>query len=257
MDEKTSSSPGIGITPITAITPILCSSPPVSCSALTFHDGFYELCWSGNQQHWHRSQKDPADPMAGECVMHATPGPDDFVCEPVEDKRLRSQSPWLQSSPPDNGLSLSPVSCSPHKRWKKKCTSRRALVSSVLCFACSLVLVLAYCLVGTVLFRSLQLPNDRVRSEHMNLLRNKTVLKLWNITDQFNVLYKENWTALVSNEIVIFEQELFDSIRRQAYGGFDVHTLPFVSLFFCDCSKSQSHQLSGRKGSSETREDCH
>lgn len=261
MEEKASSSPGIGVTPITAITPILCSSPPVSCSALTLHDGFYELYWSGNQRHW-RPRKDVVD---AECMMHTTMG-EEYGCEAAAAAAHklghRPHSPWshgVDTQPQPDATpvpSSSPASCSGPRRWKK-CASRRTLVSSVFCLACSLILVLAYCLVGALFFRSPQFPNDRLLSEQIIQLRNKTVLKLWNITDQFNVLYKENWTALVSNEIVIFQQQLVDALRREPHAGFDVHALPFVSLFFCDCSKSQSHQRSERKGGSETREDCH
>lgn len=274
MDEKTSTSPstGIGVTPITAITPILCSSPPVSCSGLTFHDGFYDLYqWSGNQRHWHPPKDSAAD--ATDFLMHAAAENEQCVCESVAAAAAekmhhshRPHSPWTQGHPDmhqESGMAVtpipsssSPVSCSAQRHKWKKCASRRTLVSSAVCLFCSLVLVLA-CLTGALLFRTPEFPNDKLRSEQISQLRNKTVLKLWTITDQFNVLYKENWTALVTNEIAIFQQQLVESLRREPHVGFDVHALPFVSLFFCDCSKSQSHQRSERKGGSETREDCH
>ena len=42
-----------------------------------------------------------------------------------------------------------------------------------------------------------------------NELRAKTVEKLWEITEELNILYRDNWTALVDREMVKFQQELF------------------------------------------------
>ena len=36
----------------------------------------------------------------------------------------------------------------------------------------------------------------------------RTVEKLWKITEELNILYKDNWTALADREIAIFQTEL-------------------------------------------------
>ena len=39
----------------------------------------------------------------------------------------------------------------------------------------------------------------------------RTVEKLWKITEELNILYKDNWTALADREIAIFQTELIAS----------------------------------------------
>ena len=39
-------------------------------------------------------------------------------------------------------------------------------------------------------------------------LRARTVNKLWKITEELNILYRENWTMLADREMVKFQNEL-------------------------------------------------
>ena len=39
-------------------------------------------------------------------------------------------------------------------------------------------------------------------------LRTRTVNKLWKITEELNILYRENWTALADREMIKFQNEL-------------------------------------------------
>ena len=39
-------------------------------------------------------------------------------------------------------------------------------------------------------------------------IRHHTVERLWKITEELNILYKDNWTALANREIVKFQKEL-------------------------------------------------
>lgn len=84
-------------------------------------------------------------------------------------------------------------------------------------------LVLGYTVFGAYLFRYLEAPYEMQRASKVVSMRNFTVQKLWNITDKFNVLYKENWTALVSAEIAVFQQQLLAAVR-DGYDGQE--TLP-------------------------------
>ena len=39
-------------------------------------------------------------------------------------------------------------------------------------------------------------------------LRTRTVNKLWKITEELNILYRENWTALADREMIKFQNDL-------------------------------------------------
>ena len=39
-------------------------------------------------------------------------------------------------------------------------------------------------------------------------LRARTVKKLWKITEELNILYRENWTLLADREMIKFQNEL-------------------------------------------------
>lgn len=45
-------------------------------------------------------------------------------------------------------------------------------------------------------------------------LRARTVEKLWSITEDLNVLYKENWTRLAAREVLEFQENLARGLRR-------------------------------------------
>lgn len=57
------------------------------------------------------------------------------------------------------------------------------------------------------------LENDSIATE----LRARTVEKLWSITEDLNVLYKENWTRLAAREVLEFQENLARGLRRTAY----------------------------------------
>lgn len=45
-------------------------------------------------------------------------------------------------------------------------------------------------------------------------LRARTVERLWSITEDLNVLYKENWTRLAAREVFEFQENLAQGLRR-------------------------------------------
>lgn len=45
-------------------------------------------------------------------------------------------------------------------------------------------------------------------------LRSKTVERLWSITEDLNILYKENWTKLAAKELMDFQKVLMTTIRK-------------------------------------------
>lgn len=46
-----------------------------------------------------------------------------------------------------------------------------------------------------------------------NDLRSKTVEKLWSITEDLNILYKDNWTRLAAQEVMEFQDTLVKAMR--------------------------------------------
>ncbi|XP_032666932.1 uncharacterized protein LOC116842199 isoform X4 [Odontomachus brunneus] len=102
------------------------------------------------------------------------------------------------------------------------------------------VLVLGYTLLGAFAFMALEgglksdsstevassgnskpdggsyvLPNFEDDSAAMEL-RARTVERLWSITEDLNVLYKENWTRLAAREVLEFQENLARGLRRSS-----------------------------------------
>lgn len=51
------------------------------------------------------------------------------------------------------------------------------------------------------------------RARGLNELRLQSVRRMWNITNQLNILYEANWTELVLAELIEFEQRLVESLE--------------------------------------------
>lgn len=84
-------------------------------------------------------------------------------------------------------------------------------LSSVLSSLGVCLLVLSYTLVGALTFMALEgraniSPEPKI-NEH-NHLRSRTVDKLWSITEDLNILYKDNWTRLAEQEVLKFQNIL-------------------------------------------------
>lgn len=55
-------------------------------------------------------------------------------------------------------------------------------------------------------------------------IRSKTVEKLWSITEDLNILYKENWTRLAAQEVLKFQDTLMRNLKGYSSGGMFVKT---------------------------------
>lgn len=49
-------------------------------------------------------------------------------------------------------------------------------------------------------------------------LRTQTVDRLWSITENLNILYRENWTRLAAEEVLEFQEALFKALRGTGGG---------------------------------------
>ncbi|KAL4719244.1 hypothetical protein ACJJTC_002046, partial [Scirpophaga incertulas] len=108
-----------------------------------------------------------------------------------------------------------------------RCAHKRRsspLTCLAICF-----LVLTYNLLGGFLFLAIEgnipteetavaasKPNLSQAQSNSNDLRSKTVERLWSITEDLNILYKENWTKLAAKELMDFQKVLIKTIRGGA-----------------------------------------
>ncbi|XP_023933761.2 TWiK family of potassium channels protein 7-like [Bicyclus anynana] len=103
-----------------------------------------------------------------------------------------------------------------------RCAHKRR-ASPLTCLAICF-LVLTYNLLGAFLFLAIEgnsIPEETsVAASKPNLsqsqsgdLRSKTVERLWSITEDLNILYKENWTKLAAKELMDFQRILVKSMQ--------------------------------------------
>ena len=59
-------------------------------------------------------------------------------------------------------------------------------------------------------------PQRRRQSASLAELRSKSVQKMWNITNQLNILWESNWTELIMAELIDFERNFVDSLELRA-----------------------------------------
>lgn len=107
-----------------------------------------------------------------------------------------------------------------------RCAHKRR-ASPLTCLAICF-LVLTYNLLGGFLFLAIEgsavTEETAVAASKPNLsywqtsndLRSKTVERLWSITEDLNILYKENWTKLAAKELMDFQKVLIKTMRNGA-----------------------------------------
>ncbi|XP_046740088.1 potassium channel subfamily K member 15 isoform X1 [Diprion similis] len=110
------------------------------------------------------------------------------------------------------------------------CTCTASASPSLLTSLGVCIFVLAYTLVGAFTFMAveggLQSDSSAVISSKSGPeeaaalsaeIRSLTVEKLWSITEDLNILYKDNWTRLAAQEILDFQNTLVHTLRKQLY----------------------------------------
>ncbi|XP_066262117.1 potassium channel subfamily K member 17-like [Euwallacea similis] len=103
-------------------------------------------------------------------------------------------------------------------------------------------LVLGYTIIGAFIFMALEGDlyqdtavaasklNPRSDNTAIGTLRAETVSRLWSITEDLNILYKENWTKLAAEEVLVFQNALFQSLRN-GESGYNVQ-MGTTSIFY-------------------------
>ncbi|KAL3270712.1 hypothetical protein HHI36_021240 [Cryptolaemus montrouzieri] len=162
-------------------------------------------------------------------------------------------SPYLKRpSPP--GSPVSKRSCYEHEIIQRQsifcccysCPEKNRSTSLLATFGiCCLVLL--YTVFGAFIFMALEGgfrqesatgPSKPAQSEDslVGVLRTQTVERLWSITENLNILYKENWTRLAAEEVLVFQESLFKVLHDyegnlNPIGYHQVHKWSFSSSF--------------------------
>ncbi|CAH1990316.1 unnamed protein product [Acanthoscelides obtectus] len=87
-------------------------------------------------------------------------------------------------------------------------------------------LVLGYTILGAFIFMALEgglyqdtavaasKANPKSDNTVIGELRTETVDRLWSITENLNILYRENWTRLAAEEVLVFQEALLKILRN-------------------------------------------
>ncbi|EDV92428.1 GH24916 [Drosophila grimshawi] len=109
------------------------------------------------------------------------------------------------------------------------CGCQRAPKSHCISATGVLLLVLLYTAMGSIIFVTLEgeledataletavaASKPYPRTELANAeIRSRTVDRLWSITEDLNILYKENWTRLAAQEVQLFQDTLLRAVRQ-------------------------------------------
>lgn len=117
---------------------------------------------------------------------------------PLERKRSsRRGRPPLRKRPPEN-------------KCKSCCKKFTAFLFSHVGLC---ALVVGYSVLGAFAFKALEGPYEVQKASQVRALRDATVSRIWDVTLQLNVLYRENWTALVNHEIREFQLKLVAAVK--------------------------------------------
>ncbi|GLV36779.1 uncharacterized protein CBL_02386 [Carabus blaptoides fortunei] len=93
-------------------------------------------------------------------------------------------------------------------------------------------LVIAYTIIGAFTFMALEggihhetavaasKPSPNRESTLVSELRSHTVDRLWSITENLNILYRENWTRLAAEEVMEFQEALVRALRTSGGGAY-------------------------------------
>ncbi|XP_013083299.2 TWiK family of potassium channels protein 18-like [Biomphalaria glabrata] len=110
-------------------------------------------------------------------------------------------------------------SSGPRKSRCKHCCRKLAAFIFSHIGLCSLVV--GYSIMGGFLFQYLEATDEM--KERINVLntRSYSVMKLWNMTNDLNILYKENWTAMAEVILLEFQNNVYRSVKERGWDGRD------------------------------------
>jgi len=88
------------------------------------------------------------------------------------------------------------------------------------------VLVIGYLLVGAVMFQQIE-HSDKPPTHNIAKIRYDTVMKLWNVTEKYNLLHPKNWSLDVTNIVIKYQAEVIKA-KEGGYDGKDIPKSPWT-----------------------------
>ncbi|GAB1859539.1 Potassium channel subfamily K member 9 [Camponotus japonicus] len=80
-------------------------------------------------------------------------------------------------------------------------------------------LVVAYCLIGAYAFEALEANHEKEVKKSIKNIRGNVSEKLWEITKDFDVLIRDNWTEKALKELKEFEDSLLKKMSKEGWDG--------------------------------------
>ncbi|XP_037786407.1 TWiK family of potassium channels protein 7-like [Penaeus monodon] len=73
-------------------------------------------------------------------------------------------------------------------------------------------LMVGYTIMGAFVFQYIEAPHETTTMRSVDRIRNQTIQQLWNITVEYNVLYKNNWTDSVQLVVNHYQKEIIAAV---------------------------------------------
>ncbi|KAH6933658.1 hypothetical protein HPB50_017423 [Hyalomma asiaticum] len=83
------------------------------------------------------------------------------------------------------------------------------------------LLVVAYSIVGALIFRAIEADKEVHQRQRVSQLRRRYLRDMWAVTERLNVLHDEEWMAEVGAKLKEFEDEVVLAVRNDGYDGKD------------------------------------
>ncbi|XP_077532235.1 potassium channel subfamily K member 18-like [Haemaphysalis longicornis] len=84
------------------------------------------------------------------------------------------------------------------------------------------LLVVAYAIVGALIFRAIEADKEVRQRQRVSLLRRRYLRDMWAVTERLNVLHDEEWMDAVGAKLKEFEDHVVLAVRNDGYDGKDV-----------------------------------
>ncbi|XP_059484986.1 potassium channel subfamily K member 18 isoform X2 [Neocloeon triangulifer] len=80
-------------------------------------------------------------------------------------------------------------------------------------------MVVSYCIMGAYTFQALEAKNEVARKVDIKYKRSNCTDRLWQLTQESDVLRQENWTERVIVELKEFEKDLLTAMKKHGWDG--------------------------------------
>lgn len=85
------------------------------------------------------------------------------------------------------------------------------------------LLVVAYAIVGALIFQSIESSKEMRQRQQVSQLRKQCLVEMWNVTEKLNVLHDVEWMAKMGVKLKEFEDRVVFAVRNDGYDGKDAN----------------------------------